>query len=128
MTEPLCCNNTRDKPQSMAGCVLHNHSIPKIASIASMTTQKSRVCTTPGAKITCTARAKPRLACVSPSASQILNFYILSMGIQAVAATFSHRKLWLASLSIKVEPWEIGPLLLQYQRSSSNNLCSSDAP
>ena len=128
MTEPLCCHNTRDKPQSMAGCVFHNHGVPKITSITSGMTQKSRVCTTPGAKVTHKARAKPRLARVSPSASRTLSLHILSMGNRAVAATFSLRKLWLALLSIKVKPWETGPLLLPNQRLSSNNLCSLDAP
>ena len=112
----------------MASCMLHNHDVLKIASIASGTTQKSRVCTTPGAKVTNTARAKPRFARVSPLASRTLSLYILPMGSWAAAATFSLRKLWLSPLLIKVKSWETGPLLLPSQRSSSNNLCSSDAP
>ena len=112
MTEPLCCHNTHNKPQSIAGCMLRNHSIPKIASIASGTTQKLRVCTIPSAKVIHAACAKPRLANVLPSAGQTLSFHILSMGSCAATTTFSLRKLWLAPLSIKVNPWETGPLLL----------------
>ena len=112
----------------MAGCVLYNHGIPNIASIASATTQKSRVCTTPTAKVICTAHAKPRLARVSPSTSQTLSLHIFSMGSWAATATFMLRKLWLAPLLIKVKPWEMGPLLLPNQRSSAKNFCSSDAP
>ena len=112
----------------MVGCVLCNNGISKIASIASGTTQKSRVCTTPSAKMTHTALAKPRLARFSPSASQKLSFHILSMGSHVAAATFSLRELWLAPLSIKVRPRETGSVLLPNQRSSYKNLCSSDAP
>ena len=128
MIEPLCCHSICDKPQSMASCMLCNHGVPKITSVASGTTQKLRVYTTPSANLTRTACAKPRLACVSPSGIWILSLHILSMGSLATAATFSLTKLWLAPLSIKVNPQKTGALLLPNQRSSSNSLCSLDAP
>ena len=66
--------------------------LDKIASIASGTTQKSRVCTTPGAKVTCKARAKPSMARFSPSASRTSSLHILLMGSWAVAAIFFNQK------------------------------------
>ena len=68
-TEPFYSHITRWIFQSIAGWMPLSQGAPRIASIAKGTTQKSHGYTTPGANVTCTPRARPRLARCSPSAS-----------------------------------------------------------
>ena len=67
-TSPSCSQTTRYKAQSMAGWTRFNQGMPKIASMASGTTQKSQCYTIPGAKRKGTARANPLHGRNSPSA------------------------------------------------------------
>ena len=101
---------------------------PRIASIAKGTTQKSHGYTTPGAKVTCTPRARPRLAHCSPSASLTFRWHERSTHRPAAKATRSLRKLWLAPLSMRVRPGAACPVPPLNYRSNLSSSCWPTIP
>ena len=122
-TEPLYSHITHWIFQSIAGWMPRSQGAPRIASIAKGTTQKSHGYTTPGANVTCTPCARPRLTYSSPSASLTFKWHEKSTHSPTARATRSLRKLWLAPLSTRVRPSDACLVPPLNHRSNSSSSC-----